>query len=816
MTDSTGMGAGAPAWAVPQEFEPASSYQVRDELGDLISRDLLGPWDGQQEQFRPRAQGPRERYLVGMLGPKHTPGGSGADAGEASDVEIGVEGGADAELPEVLTPQNVGRLWASSMGLSFAVARNVSRLAVTVHWGQYGQVDAETEDGGSRRVWAREPVSHQVEMAVGAVGSGRIWLVGADGDDVGVWLATETREYGGRWVVRLILVNGQSEGVTPKDTAWLFQTGILVTALDGAAAVFQSIDDPLDAVEAPGADAEDQHLRLLYRDRLRHAIGHNVAVHAEVRGSERDAWRLATTWLPTYDVPATTAATGRLAALETSMDALAALADGDPAHLSAALAPLASDYTAWLAEQEQRIPALPEPLRGPAEAALRRARVAAGRLAAGIDVLSADRDARRGFAFANRAMALQRRTTAAAALRAADQTLDHRQAYDQIAALGPKAASWRPFQLAFVLLNLPALTDPGHPDRNDLVDLLFFPTGGGKTEAYLGLAAYTFAIRRLQKVVGVGADARDGGDGVAVLMRYTLRLLTAQQFQRAAALVCAAEVLRRDDPATWGAQRFRIGLWVGNSVSPNWYPDAKAQVEEAREAGRGERANVLQTLACPWCGSRLAAHRDIRPDDTLRRIILYCSNGEGADACPFSRAKADREGLPILTVDEEIYRHPPSLLIATVDKLAQLPWYGFAGMLFGRVSRRCPRHGYRHPDLDQRTDCADRHNPAGGLPRCETVPVTRLRPPDLIMQDELHLISGALGTMVGLFEGAVDELCGWVAPGGGRTGPKIVASTATTKRAADPGAAAVRAGSGGVPAAGAGRGRHVLLHPDAG
>jgi hypothetical protein len=784
MTDSSGTAATAGAgWAVPQEFAPATSHELRDQLGDLISRDLLGPWDGEEERFRPRAQGPRERYLVGMLGPKHTPGAAATDADETSDMDLGAAGGAEPELPDVLTPQNVGRIWASSMGLSFAVDRDAMRLAVTVEWGQYGQVDAETENGLYRKVWAREPVSREIEVEVGAPGSDREWLVGAEGDAYGVWLVVETRDHAGRRVVRLTLVNGQSEAVTPKDTAWLFQTGIAVTAADGPSSVFESIDDPLDPSDAMSADAEERHLRLLYRDRLRHAIGHNVAVHADVRDGERDAWRLATTWLPTYDVPATTAATGRLADLETSMDALAALADGDATALAASLAPLAREYGAWLAEQEQRIPTLPQPLRGPAEAAVFRAREVARRLAAGIDVLSADPTARQAFAFANRAMALQRRTTAAAALRAADQTLDHRPAFDRIAARGAAAASWRPFQLAFVLLNLPALTTPGHPERAGLVDLLFFPTGGGKTEAYLGLAAYTFAIRRLQRVVGAGADARDGGDGVAVLMRYTLRLLTAQQFQRAAALVCAAEVLRQGDPATWGAERFRIGLWVGNAVSPNWYPDAKAQVEEAREAGRGERASVLQTLACPWCGSQLAAHRDIRPDDTVRRIILYCSNAEGPDACPFSQPKADREGLPILTVDEEIYRHPPSLLIATVDKLAQLPWYGYAGMLFGRVSRRCPRHGYRHPDLDQRTGCTDRHNAAGGLPRCETVPVTRLRPPDLVVQDELHLISGALGTVVGLFEGAVDDLCGWTAPGGGRTGPKIVASTATTKHA---------------------------------
>src|SRR5690606_19744626 len=203
---------------------------------------------------------------------------------------------------------------------------------------------------------------------------------------------------------------------------------------------------------------------------------------------------------------------------------------------------------------------------------------------------------------------------------------------------------------------------------------------------------------------------------------------------------------------------------------------------EAREAGDGGRTNVLQTLSCPWCGEKLRGHHDLVPSQAERRVYLYCPRGEGADACPFAKTRS-AEGLPILTVDEEIYRYAPSLVVATVDKLAQLPWRGYAGILFGRVSQWCPRHGYRHDDLDLRTGCASRHTAKDHLPAVSSQPVTRLRPPDLIVQDELHLISGALGTTVGLFEAAVDELCTWRTPAGAETGPKIVASTATTKRA---------------------------------
>ncbi|TDC61561.1 helicase [Micromonospora sp. KC207] len=774
---------------VPQVFPAATSYQVRDELEELIGRDLLGPWDGEREEFPPGAMGPRERYLVGMLGPKQRPRTD--RSAEVQDVDAAVQGdGSEAELPEVVTPLNLGKMWASSMGMSFAVAGDTDTLSVTAEWGRYDLRESEDDKGRKRRAWYREPVSYARTVRLDGDPSYRIPLTVADPDAPGVHLAVEVRPRDGRRVVQLALINSQAEPESNADTAWLFQSALTVTASDGHAAVFLPIDDPLDGVKGIGDDEEETHLRLLYRGQRRYASGRNVAVHPWVRAGERRAHQLFTTWLPTYNVSATVAPTGPgtpLAGVELSMDALAA-ADVDG--LRTGLTTLAVGYEAWLVGEEAKIPDLPEPFRDTARHAVFTARRAATRLRAGIALLTdptADRhgEALAAFRFANEAMALQRRHSEVARLRE-EQDLSYADAKAAVDARGAAAASWRPFQLAFVLLNLPSLTDPAHPERaanrDALVDLLFFPTGGGKTEAYLGLTAFTFAIRRLQAVVGAGADARSGDAGVSVLMRYTLRLLTAQQFQRAAALICAAEVLRRRDEATWGVEPFRIGLWVGGGVSPNWFDEAATQIAEAREAGHGKFTNVLQTLSCPWCGAKLRAERDLEPKEDLRRVLLFCPEAEAAHACPFSRTRS-AEGLPILTVDEEIYRYAPSLVIATVDKLAQLPWRGFAGLLFGRVRQRCPRHGYRHDDLDTRTGCSNRHNKKGSLEAVTSQPVVRLRPPDLIIQDELHLISGALGTMVGLFEAAVDQLCTWPLPGGGTAGPKIVASTATTKRA---------------------------------
>ncbi|MFD8141997.1 DISARM system helicase DrmA [Streptomyces sp. NPDC059708] len=799
---------------VPQTFLPGDSYDVRDQLAEFIRLDLLGPWDGDTEALPPRSAGPRDRYLVGMLGPRpessETATQIARTAAQIADVEPGSDDGQEEGGPqERLTPQASGRIWASSMGLSFVVPASIGALSVKASWGRYSLSTTLTDDGRSAQTWGREPVEHPCDINVTHTGDQSRILEGDASS--GICLDVQVRERAGGQggedlrVVEIALVNRLRENDSERrDTQWLFQTNLTVTAFpDDKAAVFLPIDDPLDPTSSGGSeDVEERRLRLLYRDSLRHAVGRNAAVQVDVRKGERRAHRLRTNWLPEHDVPSTSAPTATeqplLAGLELGMDELAALAaPGRHKELTAALAPLADGYHTWLQEQRAKTRTLPEDLRIAAETAIDQAEDVCHRIAFGIDALSSDPQALEAFRFANRAMALQRRNTAIAALRAGQDALGYEEAVSEVAKEGKKAASWRPFQLAFVLLNLASLSQPGHPHRGTgreaLVDLLFFPTGGGKTEAYLGLAAYTFALRRLQGIVGRGTEARDGSAGVGVLMRYTLRLLTAQQFQRAAALVSACEVLRREEFARdrrWGETPFRIGLWVGNSVSPNWCSEAQEQIAGAKESASDKHARVIQVLTCPWCGEGLTAHSNMNYDEDRRRVLLYCPRGEGEGRCPFSRLGAPGEGIPVLTVDEEIYRLAPAMVIATVDKLAQLPWNGYAGLLFGRVTEWCPRHGYRHDDLDQRTGCRSRHTRKGDrLPAVAAQPVTRLRPPDLIIQDELHLISGALGTTVGLFEAAVDQLCSWsYTDTDGRrqeVGPKIIASTATTKRAAD-------------------------------
>jgi hypothetical protein len=298
-----------------QMLYPGTSHQVREELEDLVRRDLLGPWGGETEVFAPRAKGPLERYLVGRLGPKPDVASPGAGTDDALDSELPAGGGGDTELADRLTPANTGRLWASTMGMSFAVAADTDAVQVTVSWGRYHKAESLDDDGAARRVWAREPVRRPAELRLDGETTRRIPLTVDSAEEPGVHLRAEIRPSGrgtepGARVVELALVNTQPEPHgDARDTAWLFQAELDVTALDGARAVFPPIDDPLAEGDRPD-DSEERHLRLLYREELRYAAGRNVAVHAEVRDGERRAHRLRTTWLPTYEVPATVTPTG--------------------------------------------------------------------------------------------------------------------------------------------------------------------------------------------------------------------------------------------------------------------------------------------------------------------------------------------------------------------------------------------------------------------------------------------------------------------------------------------------------------------------
>ena len=293
-------------------------------------------------------------------------------------------------------------------------------------------------------------------------------------------------------------------------------------------------------------------------------------------------------------------------------------------------------------------------------------------------------------------------------------------------------AAWRPFQLAFILLNLDGVfqseKDPKWENRNELVDLVWFPTGGGKTESYLGIIALVAINRRI--------SLQDGtGNGVAAIMRYTLRLLTTQQFQRALRLILAMEQIRKWNKFNLGDKEFSIGLFVGENSLPNHY---KNLAEEIRKNWTDDgRHGQIPLDSCPWCGSLLRA-KEVSTD----HFSFGCSNKK----CTYGK----RNYLPVRLCDDHIYDEPPTLLFGTVDKFVQL-------------SRR----------VNTRDVSADSRRLFGRGTGCN--------PPDLIIQDELHLLLGPLGSAVSLFEAAIDQLCSYKRQDGVIVRPKIISSTATTR-----------------------------------
>ncbi|MEU6761592.1 DISARM system helicase DrmA [Streptomyces sp. NPDC046853] len=767
--------------------------QLRDRLAELVVRDLLGPEGDEPEEL---AGNPMDHYIIGRLAPggvRDEDGLSLRTVGKEIVPDTFDEHGMPPEQeteagdPEPSAP-NVPSLHPSTLGLTVRVEDGVQELTVDCAWARYERGESEIE-GNPKRVYHRVPCSGTVPVKL-VEGKLSVQPVHAK-DFPHVFVRGRARRHEGSWLVSLFLVNGQED--RPGSAHWMFQASMRVTGAPGTAPFL-----PRRAAEPPGGDRDERRsLAMTYRFHPEFAVGHGTGVHAKPDPTDpRRALSISTTATPTYEVPHTDVPNPRTDSRDQDLPELtelvldmSKLSTMEGAPLRTALIPLVDGYRSWI---ERQLSTVEEPAAGlsgyRSEAAenMRRAADAADRIQAGIDLLRDDPEALAAFRFANRAMWNQRVHTIAAGARrhSPDQSLEEAVRQADV----PANRSWRPFQLAFLLLNLPALADPAHAERADdrgaLADLLWFPTGGGKTEAYLGLTAFTLAIRRRKPHLG----DLDAENGVAVIMRYTLRLLTIQQFQRATALLCACEVIRREDPEHWGRTPFRIGLWVGGRVTPNTTDQAIDWAKERKRdkgfGGFGRMGSPHQLTSCPWCGAKMEAGRDIAVDTALRRTFITCPD---AFECPFGTSAfglpADERGLPVLVVDEEIYRYPPSLVIATVDKFAQLPWKGDTQALFGHVSRRCTRHGYVTPSAVD-TDWESSSHPASGdHPSASTVDAVRVRPPDLIVQDELHLISGPLGSLTGLYETAVDRLSTWEPEPGRSVRPKVIASTATVRRA---------------------------------
>jgi hypothetical protein len=711
-----------------------TSLEARQQLVDALRLDLVGPDESRPDlanETLPNSP-PSRWYLTGFLAPSTLPfdlrasddPADGEDIGAASDADDD-DGDNSNNSDDTAVKARSKPQFPSSIGLSVLVGPDTRSLHVAVRWASYAPVGVnieldETSDSDKPQIqrherdWRRTPHHAVVHIPLSASGKCSLPVVEPNGQPWGLVVTAIARDVpvhtntglvqGTRTVAIFVENQRQQTDKTTRDHDYAFQVELDVTCTEGFVA-------RPNMAELNSTEFDAQVADLQFQDLAEWAIGHGVATRAFEQNGVCS--RVSTCWIPEQAV-----ARVQAAGSEPLMDELA-----DPARsadeLQASLRSLVADYRAWIDAQRTAISTYPRKgRRETAEKLLVQALVAAERMERGIALL-ADDPVRAAFQAANRALA------------------DAQRKRVQNPAVKPR---WRAFQIAFVLMNLDSFVDRHGADRK-LAELIYFPTGGGKTEAYLGVAAFAMFYRRLSRP--------DAYDGVSVLMRYTLRLLTLDQLGRAAGLVCAMELTRRQNPATWGTRPFEIGLWVGGSATPNQIGDLNKPAERtARYLVRAYQKNSggsrpVPVERCPWCHSELTPQSYAFTSETATRrseLRLVCPSY----ACEFSRL--DTGGLPMLLVDENIYDRTPAFVIATVDKFAQICWTAESGRLLGR----------------QRTN----NEP-------------RLAPPDLCIQDELHLISGPLGTMVGAYEVALDVL----ATDNEGVPVKTITATATVRRA---------------------------------
>ena len=484
---------------------PATSEQVRERLVEAIELDLVGPPAGHryEEELLPGWERPSKWYLTGFLIPKDAPPEEVGDddANDEFDDVSETEGPAEESAEERAAAKR--SYFPSSMGISALVAAHTDSLSVTVRWGDYeyedvtpegeeesadkpegrdggedgddgGTAEGEGEDGarggrGARSVWRRTPREEKIDLLLGgSPGTPQVEPVpGSDGLELHV-LEREIGPAGldghipaGTRSVSLFLVNNRQPDTNRPDRGYAFQAALEI----GCGPSFVPRPD----LRGLQADEWDERVAdLHFADTPEYATGHGISADWEI--ADGDCCVIRTRWIPVAEVERTE--TEPIDDVELGMDALGGLADGAAARR--AMHALVNGYCDWLDTQEKSAEQLTGERRETALQLVHSARFAAGRIEQGIEVLARDTDALDAFRVANRAVA---------------RALRHRNKIDEPA--------WRPFQLAFILLNLPGIADPKDPHR-ETVDLLFFPTGGGKTEAYLGLSAFAIVLRRLR------------------------------------------------------------------------------------------------------------------------------------------------------------------------------------------------------------------------------------------------------------------------------------------------------------------------------
>jgi hypothetical protein len=697
---------------------------MREEIFEFLKTDIEGPSYELGATDHYIKNRPIDQFITGILEP--------FDRANAQEKELLLEGENDEQKIRIEENSeedvSFNNFSQSSLGYSFFINQGSGKFRVILKFSQY-----ERESSSYKRI-TNEFIVDLDETELPKAGSSCTWKVlNQQGENVDLkimfynksgFAIKETRKVE-LFTLAVVHTKDLGDATRPEWDDCYYQVELHFEVIEGA-----TIRPYIDRSAIRNED--DELNALLYRNVSVFALGHGCAVEWKEK-NDLEAISLKSTFLPKYDLKPLIHNTEG-----TEYPMYKFTEEGWEDSISI-LNTLYRDYAEWVEKIEIESKNLPVELEKIAEKNILKCKTTLKRIKNGIYLIETDDHVRVSFMLMNEAMLNQQ-------LRSAMDRVSYNGQGDlissnQLPKIGDESTwpgydsvkgtsrygKWRLFQLAFILMNIEGVSNERSTDR-EMLDLIWFPTGGGKTEAYLGLSAMTILYNRMM-------GAKDGN--TEVIMRYTLKLLTAQQFERAAALVCQLEILR-NKRSDLGKSRISIGLWVGggsNGLSPNKHIEAVKALEEFRN-GTG---NKFVLTKCPCCSREITVIKDTNEvkgvTEKQGKVIFVCYDG-----CEFN----NRE-LPVMVVDEYLYLEPATILISTVDKFAQLAWQTGARKLIG----------------------------------IDVPSMGKYTPPSLIIQDELHLISGPLGSVVGLYEPIFDIF----QVQKGVSSPKVIASTATISMA---------------------------------
>lgn len=651
-------------------------YNAIDDIAEHLRTDFIGPVDADETL---EIEDPLSRYSLGVLyaQPKNKDS-------EIVNTDNSTEEIFEDELENSEEPKNISIFKPSSMGISFTSETN-DELNISFSYAVYHHSEKLITDNGKevkRHCYSREARNFSVNVIVPDKVCDMI-ISDKNNNDIIVYFHVRKINADNSKLTTVSVLNKHKarNEFLENNTGALFQCELSVKSKNGFLPVYR---------RNFGRLFEEEKNDMLYDSVNNYSYGHGCSsVHVEDNGVVSE---VRSEFIPKFRM---LQMMPRLLADSEYLN-MKYWENADRNNACNQLDDFIRQYEDWykkLKSNTDLIARYPET----ADDSFKNIERCITRLSNGVNTLRTNNVAWKAFLYMNEAMLLQRIKT------------KH---------CSPDIVSWYPFQMAYILQIIPDIVDNKSSFHKD-VDLLWFPTGGGKTEAYLGLSAFSIFFRRLN-------GGKQNINGVAIIMRYTLRLLTLQQFERATVLICACEHMRKKYNIP--GDEISIGLWIGAGMTPNHIKDASDTLKKLRENSVATiyEANPMQITKCPWCGAEIGVG-GYEIKDFMN--ISCCNNPE----CEFHRH------LPIYVVDDDIYRVAPTFVLSTVDKFARITWEENAGNLLG----------------------------ANGC-----------KPPELIIQDELHLISGPLGSITGIYEIAIENICKHY----GKV-PKIIASTATVKNA---------------------------------